>query len=60
VSRPKLKKIIDRPAAALILDVEERELIKRTLVVLSSEFSGDAVAEGTARPPVAVPQPSRI
>ncbi len=37
---------IDRPAARLILDLEERGLLGRTLVILASEFSRDALIEG--------------
>jgi len=41
-----MKQIIDAPVAQLILDLEERGLLNRTLVVLASEFSRDAVTEG--------------
>jgi hypothetical protein len=37
---------IDRPIARLIRDLEERGLLDRTLVVLASEFSRDALIEG--------------
>lgn len=37
---------IDRPVARLILDLEQRGLLDRTLVVLASEFSRDALIEG--------------
>jgi hypothetical protein len=37
---------IDRPVAQLILDLEARGLLDRTLVVLASEFSRDALIEG--------------
>ena len=37
---------IDRPVAQLILDLEARGLLDRTLVVLASEFSRDAMIEG--------------
>ncbi|MEX0321678.1 MAG: DUF1501 domain-containing protein [Puniceicoccaceae bacterium] len=37
---------IDRPVAQLILDLEERGLLDRTLVILASEFSRDAIMEG--------------
>lgn len=37
---------IDRPVARLIRDLEERGLLDRTLVVLASEFSRDAMIEG--------------
>jgi Protein of unknown function (DUF1501) len=41
-----LKKTIDAPIAQLILDLEKRGLLDRTLVVLASEFSRDMVMEG--------------
>lgn len=41
-----MKKQIDRPIAQLILDLEERGLLERTLVVLASEFSRDMMIEG--------------
>jgi hypothetical protein len=41
-----MKKVIDRPIAQLILDLEERGLLSRTLVVLASEFSRDMMIEG--------------
>ncbi|MGH7137644.1 MAG: DUF1501 domain-containing protein, partial [Pirellulales bacterium] len=41
-----MKKQIDRPIAQLILDLEERGLLDRTLVVLASEFSRDMMIEG--------------
>jgi len=41
-----MKKVIDRPIAQLILDLEARGLLKRTLVVLASEFSRDMMIEG--------------
>jgi arylsulfatase A-like enzyme len=37
---------MDRPIAQLILDLESRGLLDRTLVVLASEFSRDALIEG--------------
>jgi uncharacterized protein (DUF1501 family) len=37
---------IDRPIAQLILDLESRGLLDRTLVVIASEFSRDALIEG--------------
>ena len=37
---------IDRPIAQLILDLEERGLLDRTLVIIASEFSRDAIMEG--------------
>ena len=41
-----MKQRIDAPIAQLILDLEERGLLNRTLVVLASEFSRDAITEG--------------
>jgi hypothetical protein len=41
-----LKPAIDRPIARLVLDLEERGLLDRTLIVLASEFSRDAMLEG--------------
>jgi hypothetical protein len=41
-----MKEAIDRPVAQLILDLEERGLLDRTLVVLASEFSRDMMIEG--------------
>ncbi len=37
---------IDRPIAQLILDLEARGLLERTLVIIASEFSRDAIVEG--------------
>jgi uncharacterized protein (DUF1501 family) len=37
---------IDGPIARLILDLEERKLLDRTLVIIASEFSRDAMIEG--------------
>jgi hypothetical protein len=37
---------IDRPIAQLVLDLEERGMLDRTLVVVASEFSRDAIMEG--------------
>ncbi len=37
---------IDRPIAQLILDLESRNLLDRTLVIIASEFSRDAIIEG--------------
>jgi hypothetical protein len=42
----RMKQEIDRPIARLILDLEERGLLNRTLVVLASEFSRDMMIEG--------------
>jgi len=42
----RLKGEIDRPIAQLILDLEQRGLLDRTLVVLATEFSRDMMIEG--------------
>jgi hypothetical protein len=42
----RMKKEIDRPIAQLILDLEAKGLLDRTLVVLASEFSRDMMIEG--------------
>jgi uncharacterized protein (DUF1501 family) len=42
----RMKREIDRPIARLILDLEERGLLNRTLVVVASEFSRDMMIEG--------------
>ena len=42
----RLKSEIDRPIAQLILDLESRGLLDRTLVILASEFSRDMIIEG--------------
>ncbi|MEZ6016110.1 MAG: DUF1501 domain-containing protein [Planctomycetota bacterium] len=41
-----LKTLIDAPIARLVLELEERGLLDRTLIVLASEFSRDMVTEG--------------
>jgi hypothetical protein len=41
-----MKKTIDAPVAQLVLDLEERGLLNRTLIVLASEFSRDSLVEG--------------
>jgi hypothetical protein len=41
-----LKTQIDRPIAQLILDLDARGLLERTLVVVASEFSRDMMIEG--------------
>ncbi|WAC20883.1 DUF1501 domain-containing protein [Luteolibacter sp. SL250] len=43
----RLKAEIDRPIARLIRDLEERNMLERTLVVVASEFSRDMMIEGT-------------
>jgi hypothetical protein len=42
----RLKKEIDQPIAQLILDLEARKLLDRTLVVIATEFSRDMMIEG--------------
>ncbi|MBL8889418.1 MAG: DUF1501 domain-containing protein [Planctomycetaceae bacterium] len=42
----RMKKEIDQPIAQLILDLESRGLLNRTLVILASEFSRDMIMEG--------------
>ncbi len=46
VTYKRMKGEIDRPIAQLILDLEKRGLLDRTLVVLASEFSRDMMIEG--------------
>jgi hypothetical protein len=41
-----LKAAIDPPLAQLVLDLESRGLLNRTLIVLASEFSRDMMTEG--------------
>jgi hypothetical protein len=57
-----LKKMIDAPVAQLVLDLEERGLLDRTLIVLASEFSRDALMEGRPDKPVndQVKQPEKV
>ena len=42
----RMKQEIDRPVTQLILDLESRGLLDRTLVILASEFSRDMIIEG--------------
>ena len=42
----RMKKEIDRPIAQLIRDLEKKGLLDRTLVIIASEFSRDAMIEG--------------
>jgi hypothetical protein len=42
----RMKREIDRPIAQLIVDLERRGLLDRTLVILASEFSRDMMIEG--------------
>lgn len=41
-----MKKQIDAPIAQLVLDLEARGLLDRTLIVIASEFSRDMMVEG--------------
>ncbi|MFT5110275.1 MAG: hypothetical protein ACI9UA_005929, partial [Pseudoalteromonas tetraodonis] len=41
-----LKAMIDAPIAQLVLDLEARKLLDRTLIVVASEFSRDMMMEG--------------
>jgi hypothetical protein len=58
----KLKKMIDRPIAQLVRDLESRGLLDRTLIVLASEFSRSVLVEGKVnkRVPGQVKQPNII
>jgi hypothetical protein len=47
-----MKRQIDPPVAQLVLDLEERGLLDRTLVVLASEFGRDMMLEGKPDKPV--------
>lgn len=47
-----MKRQIDRPVATLIKELRERGLLERTLVIMGSEFSRDAMTEGTQDNPV--------
>lgn len=42
----RLHQQVDRPVAQLILDLEARGLLDRTLVIIASEFSRDMIIEG--------------
>jgi len=42
----KMKELIDRPIAQLIKDLEQSGHLDRTLIILASEFSRDAILEG--------------
>jgi uncharacterized protein (DUF1501 family) len=57
-----MKKMIDSPIAQLVLDLEARGLLDRTLIVLASEFSRDMLTEGKPDAPVkgGVQQPDII
>jgi hypothetical protein len=41
-----MKADVDRPITQLVLDLEERGLLDRTLIVLASEFGRDMIVEG--------------
>jgi hypothetical protein len=41
-----LKQSIDAPIAQLVMDLEERGLLDRTMIILASEFSRDMMIEG--------------
>jgi hypothetical protein len=41
-----LKREIDRPIAQLVLDLERRGLLDRTMIIIASEFSRDMIVEG--------------
>lgn len=41
-----MKREVDGPIAQLVLDLEERGLLNRTLIVLASEFGRDMMTEG--------------
>jgi hypothetical protein len=47
-----MKQQIDAPVAQLVLDLEERGLLDRTLIVVASEFGRDMVQEGKPDQPV--------
>ncbi|MEW6158442.1 MAG: DUF1501 domain-containing protein [Verrucomicrobiota bacterium] len=57
-----MKKQIDGAVSQLVLDLEERGLLKRTLIVLASEFSRDMLTEGKPDKKVKdqVPVPEKI
>ena len=57
-----MKRAIDGAVSQLVLDLEERGMLDRTLIVLASEFSRDMMQEGKPDKPVKdqVPVPDRI
>jgi len=57
-----MKRQIDGPIARLVLDLEQRGLLDRTLIILASEFSRSVMIEGKAekRVPDQVVQPDII
>ncbi len=56
------KALIDGPVSQLVLDLEERGLLNRTLIVIASEFGRDMMQEGKPNRPVKdqVKVPDRI
>jgi hypothetical protein len=57
-----MKRAIDGAVSQLVLDLEERGLLDRTLIVLASEFSRDMMQEGKPDKPIKdqVPVPDKI
>ena len=57
-----MKRMIDGPVSRLVLDLEARGLLDRTLIVLATEFSRSMLIEGKAEKPVKdqVEQPAVI
>ncbi len=57
-----MKRLIDKPIARLVLDLEARGLLDRTLIVLATEFSRSMLVEGKTDNPVRnqVTQPNVI
>lgn len=57
-----MKRAIDGAIAQLVLDLEERGMLERTLIVVASEFSRDMMQEGKPDKPIKdqVPVPDRI
>lgn len=57
-----MKRAIDGAVAQLVLDLEERGLLDRTLIVLASEFSRDMLQEGKPDRPIKdqVPVPEKL
>jgi arylsulfatase A-like enzyme len=47
-----MKRQMDAPVAQLVLDLEERGLLNRTLIVLATEFGRDMITEGKPARPV--------
>lgn len=58
----KMKELIDRPIAQLISDLDQSGHLDRTLIILASEFSRDAIMEGRPGEKVKdqVDQPDKI